>query len=314
MSTLEMVLFVCTAVLLVFLLLVLISEIRQKKHITRLRESIDEFINNGTLTDFSVMDNSFAMLQNSIADLENIIVLEKSNTRMETKKNEEFISDISHQLKTPLAGLRLYCEMENASSPSEYTCKELQLIERMENLIQNIPVAAALVLSMTVCVANPSLAAKLPFIGNIFETLGADSGYAGDFKQDAVRLVEPEAVQEDGAVDSPYVQTDNGITFTISECNYESMAMYLAVGIESEEGFSEDLRNFARYRSYEETAESEMAVSYSALYMKSTSEADFSASGMGIYEGDPAKGTSSPTGYRENSWMNIRLLALSGWI
>jgi len=46
MSTLEMVLFVCTAVLLVFLLLVLISEIRQKKHITRLRESIDEFINN----------------------------------------------------------------------------------------------------------------------------------------------------------------------------------------------------------------------------------------------------------------------------
>ncbi len=138
MSTLEMVLFVCTAVLLVFLLLVLISEIRQKKHITRLRESIDEFINNGTLTDFSVMDNSFAMLQNSIADLENIIVLEKSNTRMETKKNEEFISDISHQLKTPLAGLRLYCEMENASSPSEYTCKELQLIERMENLIQKL--------------------------------------------------------------------------------------------------------------------------------------------------------------------------------
>lgn len=138
MSTLEMVLFVCTAVLLVFLLLVLISEIRQKKHITRLRESIDEFINNGTLTDFSVMDNSFAMLQNSVSDLENIIKLEKSNTLLETKKNEEFISDISHQLKTPLAGLRLYCEMENASSPSEYTSKELQLIERMENLIQKL--------------------------------------------------------------------------------------------------------------------------------------------------------------------------------
>ena len=155
-------------------------------------------------------------------------------------------------------------------------------------------VAAALVLSVTVCVANPALAAKLPFVGNIFGTLGEDSGYAGDFEQGAVRLVEPDAVQEDGAVDSPYVQTDNGITFTISECNYESMAMYLAVGIESEEGFSEDLRNFARYRSYEETAESEMAVSYSMLYMNSTSEADFSASGMGSYEGDPAKGTSSP--------------------
>ena len=178
---------------------------------------------------------------------------------------------------------------DSRSKESMYRKKSLRCL-----IMGMSAVAAALVLSVTVCVANPALAAKLPFVGNIFGTLGEDSGYAGDFEQGAVRLVEPDAVQEDGAVDSPYVQTDNGITFTISECNYESMAMYLAVGIESEEGFSEDLRNFARYRSYEETEESEMAVSYSMLYMNSTSEADFSASGMGSYEGDPAKGTSSP--------------------
>lgn len=154
--------------------------------------------------------------------------------------------------------------------------------------------AAALVLSVTVCVADPALAAKLPFIGNIFQTVGEDSGFAGDFEDGAVQLVTPDAVEEDGTVNSPYIQTDNGITFTISECNYESMAMYLAVGIESEEGFSKDLRTFARYGSYEEAEESEMAVSYSSLYMDSTSEADFSASGKGIYKGDPAAGTSSP--------------------
>lgn len=155
-------------------------------------------------------------------------------------------------------------------------------------------VAAAMVLSVTVCVANPSLAAKLPFIGRIFQTVGEDSGYAGDFEENAVQLVSPDEVQEDGTTQSPYVQTDNGITFTISECNYESMAMYLAVVIESENGFSEDMRNFARYGSYEKTDESEMSQTYSSLYMNSTSTADFSASGKGIYKGDPAAGTVSP--------------------
>lgn len=138
MTTPEIILSACTAALLAAVIILSICRIRQKKQIVMLRESIDEFINNGTLTDFSVMDNSFAMLQNSVSDLENIVTLEKSNTLIETKKNEEFISDISHQLKTPLAGLRLYCEMENAASPSEHTEKELQLIERMENLIQKL--------------------------------------------------------------------------------------------------------------------------------------------------------------------------------
>lgn len=165
----------------------------------------------------------------------------------------------------------------------------------LRGLIMGMSAAvAALVLSMSLAVANPALAAKLTFIGNIFQTVGEDSGFSGNFEQGAVRLVEPGAAGEDGTADSPYVQTDHGITFTISECNYESMAMYLAVGIESEEGFSQELQNFARYGSCEETAESEMAVSHSTLYMDSTSEADFTASGKGIYEGNPAAGTSSP--------------------
>ena len=155
-------------------------------------------------------------------------------------------------------------------------------------------VAAALVLSVTVCVANPALAAKLPLIGNIFQTVGKNAGYAGDFEKNAVRLVTPEDMQEDGTVVSPYVQTDNGITFTISECNYESIAMYLAVSLESEEGFSEEMQTFARYGSYEKVDESQMYVDYSTLYMSTTSTADFSASGKGMYEGDPAIGTSSP--------------------
>ena len=142
-------------------------------------------------------------------------------------------------------------------------------------------VAAAFVLSVTAFVANPALAAKFSFIGKIFGTVEKEVEYPGDYSEGAVQLVNPEDVGEDGTVNSPYVQTDGDITFTISECNYESMAMYLAVSVESENGFSEDFRNFARTGSYGEVKEEELAADYSVLCMESTSRADFSSAGYG---------------------------------
>ena len=138
MTITETILLSAVIVLLILLIIIIIYQYKQKKKIDFLTKSIDEFIENGTPTHFSVSDNNFSRLQNSISDLENMIRLEKSNTISETKKNTQFISDISHQLKTPIAGLRLYCEMENAENPTEHTQKELLLIEKMENLIQKL--------------------------------------------------------------------------------------------------------------------------------------------------------------------------------
>lgn len=131
LSVLAVIFFVVASVLFYFFR-------KNQKQVSKLSESIDSFLQGGKKLNISTEDNTLATLQNSICDLEDKLVLEKENTRTQAKKHASFIADVSHQLKTPLAGLKLYCEMDKAQNTSSYSEKELQLIEKMENLIKSL--------------------------------------------------------------------------------------------------------------------------------------------------------------------------------
>ncbi len=138
MTDFEIFLCVLSAVLLVCLIAVAFLYNKNKKEILKLSSKTDSFLHSGERINISTKDNTVASLQNSICDLENKLILEKENTRSQAKKHADFIADVSHQLKTPLAGLKLYCEMDKAQNTSSYSEKELQLIEKMESLIKNL--------------------------------------------------------------------------------------------------------------------------------------------------------------------------------
>lgn len=138
MKSTEIALTAACALACVLCIALLVLYLKNRRSIIGLSESIDNFIEGRGETEFSARDNAFARLQNGVSELEGLLTLERGNRASEAKKNADFVADVSHQLKTPLAGIRLYCELQQDLSPNLHSEKELQLIEKMEKLIYNL--------------------------------------------------------------------------------------------------------------------------------------------------------------------------------
>ncbi len=132
------VLTVICAALLAAVIILLIFHYKSKKEIDALCNNIENYLTKGKKSDYSVNDNYFSRLNNDICDLEYSLEMQKENRIADNRQNADFVADVSHQLKTPLAGIKLYCEMAQSKSNTEYAEKEMQLINKMESLVSQL--------------------------------------------------------------------------------------------------------------------------------------------------------------------------------
>ena len=102
--------------------------------LTALQQKIAVFMQSGREPAFSLKDDEYAELENSIAELAHLTAAQWEAVQKENHDMVDFIADVSHQLKTPLASLRLYSELQS----SAHADKQLELIDRMEKLIYSL--------------------------------------------------------------------------------------------------------------------------------------------------------------------------------
>lgn len=189
--------------------------------------------------------------------------------------------------------------------------REQKKLHKNKMLLRSGVTAAAAL--MVVCagvliVSNSSLAARLPLIGRIFTMVQGRVSYKGDFSDSAKVYVEEEALkgnegtQGEEAADasgesddglsgknsaSPYMQTSNGLTVTVSEANCTKQALYLALCIENEEDFPADFIKTKNMEGY--------ILDYDILYLRT--ESYYNVPGMGKEERKNAAANGLQTPY-----------------
>ncbi len=109
--------------------------IMYRREIARLSCQLREFCDDAQHAPaFSVRDNAFAQLENGVAELESQLQLCQQQRATESDYSAGLILDISHQLKTPLASLKLMCELDAAPHAE----RMVQLIDRMEHMVREL--------------------------------------------------------------------------------------------------------------------------------------------------------------------------------
>ena len=99
----------------------------EKKIITRLEEMLDSAID-GTFVESDYDESRLSRLESRWKDFLGSSVLSNQNLEKERHRLETFISDISHQTKTPMTNIKMYSELlrEEAARGDEASVSKIQ--------------------------------------------------------------------------------------------------------------------------------------------------------------------------------------------
>lgn len=122
---------------------------------------------------------------------------------------------------------------------------------------------------------NSALAAKIPFIGGIFNLVETELSYPGNFSENSHENV--------------YSQTVGDVTITLSEASYTEMALYFSLELYSEEGFPKDFNRVKNMENYN--------LSYDVLNIQSSQSFDFSQADPNLYNNDILSASVEEGGY-----------------
>jgi len=106
----------------------------QRRRMLNLARHIESCLTGDATVPVSVHDDQLATLENAVSELSLRLSQCRANAREDAQKLDSLIVDLSHQLKTPLASLRLFCELD---APA-HADKMLDSIDRMERLVYSV--------------------------------------------------------------------------------------------------------------------------------------------------------------------------------
>lgn len=131
-------------ILLILLFFVVWWSIREKrKTYRRIDELLDRVLNQEIILDSDVKEGEYSALVSKIKQIQEVLENHARSAETEKEQVKSLVSNMSHQLKTPLANLSLYAEILGKSELSkerknEFFSKMQRQIEKLNWMVESL--------------------------------------------------------------------------------------------------------------------------------------------------------------------------------